>query len=33
LCALDPKIADKWQSGCEIQNAEVREKLAKHRKR
>jgi len=30
LCALDPKIADKWHSGCEIRNAEVRRELAKH---
>jgi hypothetical protein len=30
LCALDPKMADKWHSGREIQNAKVRQELAKH---
>lgn len=30
LCALDPGIAEKWESGKEIGNNEVRQKLAKH---
>jgi hypothetical protein len=30
LCVLDGKYADKWQSGAEIKNAEVRRELAKH---
>jgi hypothetical protein len=30
LCALDPKVADKWYSGGEIRNEEVRRGLANH---
>jgi len=30
LCALDPAVAKRWQSGKEIPNVEVRRELAKH---
>jgi len=30
LCVLDGKCAEKWQTGVEIKNAEVRRELAKY---
>ena len=30
LCCFDPAIAEKWDSGVQIPNQEVRKKLASH---